>query len=83
MNLFQTDWFNFDPKDIRYDTVVSNDLFPNVDQRLDEFIEKYIAHAREIRLSLTYYNVRKTYQVKRVDGDEVVFYPTLERSATC
>ena len=71
--LHQKDWQEFCPEKNKYQIIISNDLFPNVDQRLDEFLEKYIPFAKEIRMSLTYYDVRKTYQVKRVDGDEVFF----------
>ena len=66
------DWQEFVPEG-SYDVVVANDLFPNVDQRLGEFLEKFLPFAGEIRLSLTYYNNRKCYKVKRVDGDEVFF----------
>lgn len=54
-----------------YDIIIANDLFPNVDQRLEMFINKYINHCKEIRLSLTYYDNDKTYSVKRVDADEI------------
>jgi len=63
------DWYRFEPEHI-YDIVIANDLFPNVDQRLDMFIEKFIPVCKEIRLSLTYYNQPKFYPVKRLDGDE-------------
>jgi hypothetical protein len=66
------DWQEFDFKD-KYDLVIANDIFPNVDQRLDEFIEKFSPHTKEIRFSLTYYNQRRAYKVKRVDADEIFF----------
>jgi hypothetical protein len=68
----QLDWMEFKPEGT-YDVVVANDLFPNVDQRLGEFLEKYLPVTREVRLSLTYYNHRRSYKVKRVDGDEIFF----------
>lgn len=64
------DWYSFTPER-DYDVVVANDLFPNVDQRLGAFLEKYLPHARQVRLSLTYYNHPRWYCVKRVDADEV------------
>lgn len=70
--LFREDWDKFEITR-NYDVVIANDLFPNVDQRVDEFIEKFSQHTPEIRLSLTYFNQRKCYKVKRVDADEVFF----------
>jgi len=70
--LIHSDWEQFEITN-NYDLIIANDLFPNVDQRVDEFIEKFSSHTTEIRLSLTYYNQRRCYQVKRVDADEVFF----------
>ncbi len=64
------DWYSYEP-DQDYDMIIANDLFPNVDQRLGMFIDKYLPICRELRLSLTYYNSPRWYQVKRVDGDEI------------
>lgn len=64
------DWHNWEP-DGPFDLVVANDLFPNVDQRLGAFLEKYLPLAKEVRLSLTYYNQPRWYQVKRTDGEEI------------
>ena len=55
----------------RYDVVIANDLFPNVDQRLDLFLGFVIPRADEIRLALTYYNEPRFYFAKRLDADEV------------
>ena len=65
-----TDWYTFEPKD--YDVIIANDLFPNVDQRLGMFIEKYGLHCKEMRLSLTYFTTPKWYTAKRTDGDEIL-----------
>lgn len=66
------DWQEFVPRG-NYDVVVANDLFPNVDQRLGDFLDKFLPLTSEIRLSLTYYNNRRCYKVKRVDGEEIFF----------
>jgi len=66
------DWYRFMPKE-KYDIVIANDLFPNVDQRIEEFIEKFLPYTLEIRISLTYYNTPKFYKVKRIDEDEIFF----------
>ena len=64
------DWYQFKPEG-NYDLAIANDLFPNVDQRLDQFLEKYLPACREMRISLTYYNSPRWYRVKRTDADEV------------
>jgi hypothetical protein len=63
------DWYDVKPD--RYDIVIANDIFPNVDQRLDLFLKRYIPRAKEIRMSLTYYNTPRFYKTKRLDADEI------------
>lgn len=67
----KSDWYRT-PLDSGHakDIVIANDVFPNVDQRLDLFIEKFVPVCKEIRLSLTYYNQPKFYLVERMEGDE-------------
>jgi len=67
--LIRKDWYEFVPD--KYDMVISNDLFPNVDQRLELFLEKYLPITKEIRMSLTYYNTPRFYITKRVGADEI------------
>lgn len=67
----QEDWSDHKPES-RYDVIVANDLFPNVDQRLESFIERFLPHCREMRLLLTYFNRPHGYRAKRVDGTEVL-----------
>lgn len=57
-----------------YDIVIANDIFPDVDQRLEMFIERYLPHCKELRLLLTYYNNPKWYFTKRVDDTEVMTF---------
>lgn len=64
------DWFSYVPTRT-YDYVIANDLFPNVDQRLELFLAKFLPLGRELRMSLTFYNTPRWYAVKRLDGDEV------------
>jgi hypothetical protein len=54
------------------DLVIANDLFPNVDQRLDLFLHKYLPLTRRLRLSLTYYDEPRFYLTKRIDADEIL-----------
>ena len=63
------DWFDYQP-DAAFDVVIANDLFPNVDQRLTLFLDRFLQHAREIRLSLTYYDSPRFYRARRIEADE-------------
>ena len=54
-----------------FDLVIANDLFPNVDQRLDMFLQRFLPQARRIRLSLTYYDTPRYYMTRRVDAQEL------------
>lgn len=67
------DWYEQEPDPEKScDIVIANDLFPNVDSRLNIFLTKYLPVCREIRLSLTFYNRPRFYVVKRLDADEVL-----------
>lgn len=69
--VIQSDWFAYDCPGV-YDVVIANDLFPNVDQRLELFLQRFISKAKTIRLSLTFYNLPRFYLARRLDADEVV-----------
>jgi len=62
------DWRDLAPDEV--DLVVANDIFPNVDQRLDGFIASFLPRCRMMRLSLTWYEGERSYRVRRVDADE-------------
>lgn len=65
------DWSEPNPR--HYDLIVANDIFPNVDQRLPEFLEMYLPRTKEMRLSLTFWDGRpKWYRCERTDGDEIL-----------
>jgi hypothetical protein len=70
------DWYEFSPD--KYDLIISNDLFPNVDQRLELFLDKYVPCCDEMRLSLTYHNEPRWYRTRRVDGGEMLTHAGLE-----
>jgi len=74
INLVLGDWYDFITTDKHYDIVIANDIFPNVDQRLELFLDKFLPICDEIRLSLTYYNIPRFYEVKRINADEVFHY---------
>ena len=67
--LQRMDWFDYHPS-APFDAVIANDLFPNVDQRLTLFLERFLDYAREIRMSLTYYDSPRFYRARRIDADE-------------
>ena len=69
--LIQVDWFSFAAEGC-YDVVVANDLFPNVDQRLELFLDKFLPCARAVRMTLTYYNTPRFYLTRRINADEVL-----------
>jgi len=69
--LVRKEWYEYVP-DGPYDIVIANDLFPNVDQRLELFLGRYVEGASLIRLSLTYYNDPRFYLARRVDADEIL-----------
>ena len=63
----QDDWARIPLAD--YDLVIANDLFPNVDQRLDEVLDKFSECS--LRLVLTTYENR-WYRARRMDADELL-----------
>ncbi len=69
----EQDWY--DMKEIDdYDVVIANDLFPDVDQRLEQFIDKMLPHCHELRLVVTYYNTPCFYTTKRLDDSEIMTF---------
>ena len=68
------DWMDYDIASSPCDIIIANDIFPDVDQRLELFIEKYLPYCKEMRLVLTFYNEPKYYRTKRVDDAEVLTF---------
>ena len=64
------DWADFEPESA-YDVVIANDLFPNVDQRLYEFVDRFLPIAGELRLTLTYYE-NTCFEVQRLSSGEIL-----------
>jgi hypothetical protein len=64
------DWDQLPPPEPQ-DIIIANDLFPNVDQRLEAFLAKYLPAAREMRLTLTYYE-NTAWQVRRISSGETL-----------
>mgnify|MGYP001102816335 FL=1 len=57
-----------------YDIVIANDIFPDVDQRMEMFLDKYLPHCQELRLVVTFYNKPQFYEAKRVDDSEILTF---------
>lgn len=70
--LHHCDWLDFQIG-ADYDVVIANDLLPNVDQRLELFLGKFLPRCRELRMSLTFCDPGRYYRTRRVDGDEIFF----------
>lgn len=68
------DWMSYEIDKNPCDIVIANDIFPDVDQRLELFIEKYLPYCKEMRLVLTFYNKPQYYRTKRVDDSEVLTF---------
>lgn len=68
------DWSNVSFDQISPDIIIANDIFPDVDQRLELFIEKSLKTCKELRLVLTFYNSPQYYLTKRVDDLEMMTF---------
>lgn len=73
INWIEGDWYKID-LDADYDIIIANDIFPDVDQRLESFIEKMLPRCKELRLVLTYYNAPQFYLTKRTDDTELMTF---------
>jgi hypothetical protein len=60
---------------------VANDLFPNVDQRLDLFLKMYLPVCSVMLLSLTTSDC--WYETKRVNADEHLFQQSWNDTFLC
>ena len=66
------DWHETSPGHV--DIVIANDIFPNVDQRLELFLHWASRRAELLRLILTVYNEVRSYRTKRLDADEQLWF---------
>lgn len=73
LDLRVTDWAGVDADDVgEVDIIVTNDLFPNVDQRLIGFLDWASGLGHRMIASLTYFATPRAYAARRVDGDEIL-----------
>lgn len=73
INWINADWYNAELDD-QYDVVIANDIFPDVDQRMELFIDEMLPRCKELRLVLTYYNIPRFYTTKRMDDSEILTF---------
>ena len=66
-------WYDMKETDAYY-VIIANDIFPDVDQRMELFIDKMLPHCHELRLVVTYYNTPCFYTTKRVDDSEIMTF---------
>ena len=66
------DWLDLEDTD--YDLVIANDLFPNVDQRLEMFLDKFLPRSKKVSLSLTVYEDPRFYLTQRSGLDEYLTF---------
>lgn len=69
-----SDWMDVQCENKQYDIIIANDIFPDVDQRMELFIDKFLPICKELRLVLTFYNTPKYYRAKRIDDLEVLTF---------
>lgn len=74
------DWFEYDSNN--FDIIIANDIFPDVDQRMELFIDKYLPKCKEIRIVLTYYNEPKYYLTQRIDDTEKLTFLSYDGEIT-
>lgn len=71
--LIQIDWSDINLND--FDIVLANDIFPNVDQRLDMFLFRLLKlKGKKTRMTFTCYDNHRSYKTKRLDGDEIFWF---------
>lgn len=68
-----SDWYKTELSDT-YDAIIANDIFPDVDQRMELFIDRMLPICKELRLVLTYYNSPRFYTAKRTDDSEILTF---------
>ncbi len=69
----EKDWYKLQRME-DYDIIIANDIFPDVDQRMELFIDKMLPHCHELRMVLTYYNTPCFYTTKRTDDSEIMTF---------
>lgn len=68
--IYSKDWISISPSN--YDLIIANDIFPNVDQRLDLFLQFALPQTKKLRLSLTFYETPRYYLTRRINAEEIL-----------
>lgn len=75
--VFQADWHDLARQP--YDLIIANDIFPNVDQRLELFLARCLPLCRRLRISVTWYDSPRFYLTRRMDGEEMFYMLAWDR----
>lgn len=68
------DWYNAIISDDIFDVVIANDIFPDVDMRLELFLNRFLPKCKELRIVITWYNAPQFYVTKRIDDTEMLTF---------
>lgn len=68
--IFETDWSDFTIQG--FDFVLANDIFPNVDQRLELFLQTIASSSQTLRLLVTCRENYHFYRSKRLNRNELL-----------
>ena len=71
MNHIKSDWINYNGKKAKL--MLANDLFPNIDQRIEQFIKFAKKYCETLFLIATFHNEPKSYLTKRTDANEFLW----------
>ena len=72
VRLLASDWSEVDFEREEFDLIIANDLFPNVDQRLREFLGTIAMCGTRSLLTLTWHQGARYYRVQRIDAEEIM-----------
>lgn len=68
------DWYNAIISDDIFDVVIANDIFPDVDMRLEMFLNRFLPKCKELRMVVTWYNDPQFYVTRRIDDTEMLTF---------
>lgn len=81
-SLAVADWYEYASSSPDYDLIIANDLFPDVDQRLALFLDRFLGKCKEMRITITFYNTPKFYTTKRTNDSEIMTFLSYDGEIT-
>lgn len=73
-NFINGDWHDAVVRDDIFDIVIANDIFPDVDMRLELFLKTFLPKCKELRMVVTWYHNPQFYVTKRVNDTEMLTF---------